>query len=191
MNKLQQSIMQLCESFTSAIFETIRTSSLEDLAHVQDNLASVHVPLNGASLSAPTSVATSSATSGKAPRQARAQKPERLARRTQEDIDAVIGQIVTLLKAHPEGLRAEVIRENLSLDAKELPRPIADALATKVIRKTGDKRATTYFLNAKRTRKPAKKAAKAAPKRTAKRGKVAKVSGRTATEAAPAKTAAA
>jgi hypothetical protein len=53
--------------------------------------------------------------------------------------------MVALLRAHPTGLRSEQIRAELGLRANEMPRPIAMALSKKKIRKTGQKRATTYF----------------------------------------------
>ena len=61
----------------------------------------------------------------------------------------MVDSIVSLLQKNPEGLRAEQIREALSCQAKELPRPLADALAEGRISKTGQKRATTYFAGAK------------------------------------------
>ena len=57
----------------------------------------------------------------------------------------MIDGIVGLLEKRNEGLRAEQIREALGVEAKELPRPLADALEAGRISKTGQKRATTYF----------------------------------------------
>lgn len=57
----------------------------------------------------------------------------------------MVDNIVTLLEKNPGGLRAEQIREALNCQAKELPRPLADALAEGRITKSGQKRATTYF----------------------------------------------
>ena len=58
----------------------------------------------------------------------------------------MIDNIVSLLQTRPEGLRAEQIREALAVQAKELPRPLADGLAAGRIKKAGQKRATTYFV---------------------------------------------
>jgi hypothetical protein len=69
-----------------------------------------------------------------------------LPRRSADDIGAVVEQIVELLRQHPEGLRAEQIREALSLQAKELPRPLNEAVAAGRLGKSGQKRATTYFV---------------------------------------------
>ncbi len=69
----------------------------------------------------------------------------RLRRRSVQDINAVVGRIVALLKANKKGLRAEEIRAKLSLDRREIPRPLAEALKKKLVSKRGKKRATTYF----------------------------------------------
>jgi len=63
-----------------------------------------------------------------------------------KDIAALVNEIVALVAQHPEGLRAEQIREALSLEAKELPRPLNDAVASGRLKKSGQKRATTYFV---------------------------------------------
>jgi len=60
----------------------------------------------------------------------------------------MIDSIVALLQENPEGLRSEQIREQLGVEAKELPRPLADAMDQNRITKTGQKRATTYFATA-------------------------------------------
>jgi hypothetical protein len=60
----------------------------------------------------------------------------------------MVDDIVTLLGKHPEGLRSEQIRAELDCQAKELPRPLADALEAGRISKSGQKRATTYFASA-------------------------------------------
>lgn len=68
----------------------------------------------------------------------------RLRRRSAQDIQAVVGKVVTLLKANKKGLRAEEIRDKLGLDRREVPRPLAEALKKKLVTKRGKKRATTY-----------------------------------------------
>lgn len=57
----------------------------------------------------------------------------------------MIESIVDLLGKSPSGLRAEQIRSALGVEAKELPRPLAEAITSGRITKTGQKRATTYF----------------------------------------------
>ena len=73
-----------------------------------------------------------------------ARKGGRLARRSPEALAKAVEQIVALLGKHPKGLRSEEIRAKLSLSKQEVPRPLADALANKLITKKGEKRATTY-----------------------------------------------
>jgi hypothetical protein len=81
-----------------------------------------------------------------------------------KDIAGVIDRIVGLLRQSAGGLRAEQIRQKLGLLAKELPRPLKDALASGQLGKSGQKRATTYVYKgagaAARPPAPAKKAAK-------------------------------
>jgi hypothetical protein len=102
-------------------------------------------------------------------------KGGRLGRRSAKDLARVVDQIADLLSKNPKGLRAEQIRKELGLSAKEVPRPIAKALASKRITKVGQKRATTYFVGggaskgAARTRTRAK-SGKAASAKKARRG---------------------
>ena len=80
----------------------------------------------------------------------------------------MIESIVGALQKAGSGLRAEQIRETLGVEAKELPRPLAEAISTGRITKTGQKRATTYFAGGggggaapkRRGRKPGAKAKK-------------------------------
>jgi hypothetical protein len=69
-----------------------------------------------------------------------------LPRRSAGDIEQVVERIVGLLRQSPKGLRAEQIREKLALQAKELPRPLKEALDSGRLGKSGQKRATTYYV---------------------------------------------
>jgi hypothetical protein len=75
----------------------------------------------------------------------------------------MIESIVGVLSKAGSGLRAEQIRETLGVEAKELPRPLAEAISAGRITKTGQKRATTYFAGSggaapkRRGRKPGSK----------------------------------
>ena len=74
----------------------------------------------------------------------------------------MVDSIVGLLKQSPKGLRAEQIRAKLGLQAKEMPRPLKEAVDGGRLGKSGQKRATTYFVKgggAARP-KPARKARK-------------------------------
>ena len=63
-----------------------------------------------------------------------------------EDIGHMIESIVAAVSRSASGLRAEQIRSALGVEAKELPRPLADAVNAGRLTKTGQKRATTYFV---------------------------------------------
>jgi hypothetical protein len=53
--------------------------------------------------------------------------------------------VVALVKKNKNGLRAEQIRSELDMQPKEMPRVLKEGLSHKVLRATGQKRATTYF----------------------------------------------
>jgi hypothetical protein len=57
----------------------------------------------------------------------------------------MVESIVDVLAKNGGGLRSEQIRSALGVEAKELPRPLAEALSSGRVTKTGQKRATTYF----------------------------------------------
>ncbi len=143
---LRNTIADLAASFASSILDAIRQMSLDEI------LAETHGG-GGAGRNAPraaakvakaarvsTAAAATAAPTGKAKR-----KGGRLERRSAGDITALVGRIVSVLESKPSGLRAEQIRDALSLESKELPRPLAEALQARRIVKTGKKRATTYF----------------------------------------------
>jgi hypothetical protein len=73
-------------------------------------------------------------------------KPGPKSKRSTAAHEKVIDAIVGVLKRHTDGMRAEEIRGALSLTRKDIDRPIAGALASKMIKKTGQKRATRYFV---------------------------------------------
>lgn len=74
-----------------------------------------------------------------------ASKGARLARRSPADLEKMVGKIVSTLKGHKNGLKAEDLRKTLKIAKNELNRPLGMALAKKSITKKGKKRATTYF----------------------------------------------
>lgn len=68
----------------------------------------------------------------------------RLPRRSLEDITKALEQVVALVKKSKTGLRAEQIRQQLDMQAKEMPRVLKEGLAKKALKSKGQKRATTY-----------------------------------------------
>jgi hypothetical protein len=130
-NRLQSRISELATSFVDSVLEAIRSSSLEELV--------------GGRAMAQGDARRASAPKATAPRAARASSPGRLPRRSAEDIAKVLAIVVSLLSSRKNGLRAEQIRTELSLQSKELPRILKEGLARKKLRAVGQKRATTYF----------------------------------------------
>ncbi len=184
MTTLRTAISQLANQFASGVLEAIRGASLaEILAESGEGGGRAGRSSGGARRGRPPASEASSAGPAKKRRRGR------LERRSATDIAGVVRQIVDLLAAHPEGLRAEQIRHELGLEAKELPRPIAEALASRKIAKQGQKRATTYFAKGAKggAKAPAAKKAskpKSAGKKAAKRGSAKKRGGKKAAGAA-------
>jgi hypothetical protein len=81
--------------------------------------------------------------SPESPRVVRARKSGRL-QRSSKDIQDLSAKIVELLKQNKEGMRAEEIREALSIERREWQKPISIALESGMVSKSGEKRATVY-----------------------------------------------
>jgi hypothetical protein len=134
---LQSTLNDLAASFANSILQAIRGMSLNDL-----NQANGQVRTNGRpALVSKTITAETSTPSAKKPARANG----RLARRSPADIAAALGQVVALLKKNKAGLRAEQIRAELKMQAKEMPSVLKEGLTTKALKSKGQKRATTYF----------------------------------------------
>lgn len=162
---LRTQIEEISSQFASGILNLIRNMSIDELV---GEIEGQKPRVRGAAATA------AAAVDADAPKPTKKGKRGggRLARRSPEDIAGMVDSIVELLSKHPDGLRAEVLREKLNIDAKELPRPLAEALSAGKINKSGEKRATTYTVG--KGKKAAKKAkAKAAPKKAAKKAKAA------------------
>ena len=129
MSNLKKTIEDLAADFALSIIDALRAASIDELTGVGRN--GVRTPRAGAARPVGLDVG---------------RRGGRLGRRSANDIGRMIESIVTLLESRPEGLRAEQIREELAVQAKELPRPLADALASGRIKKAGQKRATTYLI---------------------------------------------
>jgi hypothetical protein len=129
---LQSTLNDLASSFAESVLETIRGISLSELVD-----ADAQVRQNGRA----TGASASNVTAAKKPIGSNG----RLARRSQDDIAAALGRVVALTKKHKEGLRAEQIRAELGLQAKEMPRILKEGFQKKALKSKGQKRATTYF----------------------------------------------
>jgi hypothetical protein len=129
---LQNRLGELALAFSESVLDAIRGASLGEL------------------------FGESSGSTGRRAAAARAPEPRedeagrrrggRLERRSSSDIERIVSEILSLLTEHPAGLRAEEIREHLDLVAKELPRPLKEAVDAGLLGKSGQKRATTYYV---------------------------------------------
>lgn len=133
MSNLRSAIEQLAASFADGVIQAIKAASFEEIAGLGGAVAP------RARAAAAGRRASAGAVASKVG------KGGRLRRRSKADLGAVLDSIVALVGKHPDGLRAEQIRKELGLVAKELPRPLAEGIASKRLLKKGQKRATTYF----------------------------------------------
>lgn len=128
MSNLRSRLADLATAFADSVVDAIRSSSLQELLS-ETSHSKVHRVDTAARASSPAARSPSG----------------RLPRRSTDEIAAVLDQIVVLVSKHKDGLRAEQIRSELGLQAKELPRVLKEGLTTKKLRCKGQKRATTYF----------------------------------------------
>ncbi len=131
MSTLHATINSLASDFAHSLLRALRNASLEEILA---ETAPGHASTGRRGRPAAAHAAPAARRGGR-----------RLPRRSANDIQAVVGKMVALLKANKKGLRAEEIREKLGLDRREVPRPLAEALKKKLVSKKGKKRATTYY----------------------------------------------
>jgi hypothetical protein len=135
-SSLRTNLRSLADSFAGAVLEAIRSASLEEL--VADGGTGRPGPGRPRGAQGHTAASTAGA-----PRRGR-RASGRLARRSPEQIAKALDGIVALVKKHKGGLRAEQIRSELGMQAKEMPRVLSEGLSKKKLKKRGRKRATTY-----------------------------------------------
>jgi hypothetical protein len=153
---LRSRLNELASSFASSVLDAIRGSSVDELVTESSGTSSRGAPR----------------TVERAPVARSRRRGGRLPRRSEGDIANVIEQIAGLLRQRKGGLRAEQIREELGLLAKELPRPLKEGLDVGRFHKSGQKRATTYFIkSAGAVKGRAARGGSAGPKASAKPAK--------------------
>jgi hypothetical protein len=135
-NQLHSRISALAASFVDSVLAAVKSSSLQEL------VGSSGAGIRGESRATRGAVSPARASAAINP----AAPGGRLPRRSAEDIAKVLEVVVSLLGSRKNGLRAEQIRAELNLQAKELPRILKEGLTRKKIRAVGHKRATTYFV---------------------------------------------
>jgi hypothetical protein len=141
MSNIQSQIHVLARHFVDQVVEVLRGASLRDL--VSHEVGAGGSVANGRPVRGAAAVASTAPSPTPAPKGARS--TGRLPRRSADEIQAALDKIVGLLKKHKDGLRAEEIRSNLGMLAKEMPRILKEGLSTKKLTSKGQKRATTYF----------------------------------------------
>jgi hypothetical protein len=171
MSDLKNKISELADLFSEGVLAAIRTVSLDELSGEGGGSEAPAAPRRGRP---PGPARVAKAAGGGS--------PGRLARRSPEQIETTIQSIVGVLKKAPEGLRSEQLQAMLGIEKKEIVSPINQALASKILRKEGNKRATCYFVN---TGNSSKKTTKSPKKAAAKTGKASK---KATKKAAPKKT---
>ena len=150
MSNLRSTIETLASQFASSVLEALRSASIDELVNVAGSSSSSSAGGGavrrgpGRPRAAAAAAAAAVEADGGAPRSRRG-RGGRLGRRSAGDISRMIELIVGALQKAGEGLRAEQIRETLGVEAKELPRPLAEAISSGRITKSGQKRATTYY----------------------------------------------
>jgi hypothetical protein len=133
---LRSQLDALASNFAKAIVAALQGASLHELVGSDGGWAS-----SGRKPRTVSSAVTPTPTAPKAgPR-----KPGRLPRRSAEEIQAELDKIVSLVRKHKDGLRAEEIRSNLGMQSKEMPRILKEGISKKKLTSKGQKRATTYF----------------------------------------------
>ena len=127
MRNIQSQLQDIASSFAEAVLQAVRTASLQEL---QDSARG-----NGRNGRVSTSADVP----------ARPRATSRLRRRSSEDIAKQLERVVSLVRSHKTGVRAEQIRHQLGLQSKEMPRILKEGLESKALKSKGQKRATTYF----------------------------------------------
>lgn len=131
---LQSTLNELAAHFTESVLQAIRGTSLDEL-----------VSANASARSSARTARPSRRTVASRPAGRPSRAGGRLPRRSAEEIAAALQQIVSLVKKHKDGMRAEQIRVELGLQPKEMPRILKEGLDKKALKSKGQKRATTYF----------------------------------------------
>ncbi|HEY1692395.1 MAG TPA: hypothetical protein VGG39_09545 [Polyangiaceae bacterium] len=146
MSSLRQKLNDLASIFADGVLDAIRVASIDELSGQGGPVGQVGHAGRGGRRSVIAGASMAEGALASAGAGAGRRRGGRLARRSATDIASVVEQIVELLRAAPKGLRAEQIRAKLGLEAKELPRPLKEAVEAGRLGKSGQKRATTYFL---------------------------------------------
>jgi hypothetical protein len=155
MPTLRDSIQSLAQVFSSHVLDAIRGASLEDILAESSagggglgRAPAKRSPRRRAGRPSSGSLPSASGlgpSAKRGPGRPPGPTSKRLARRSADDIAGVADSIVSLVRKHHGGLRAEQIRAELGIAKNAWMRPLELALSSKKLTKKGEKRATTYF----------------------------------------------
>jgi len=82
----------------------------------------------------------------KAAKPAKAKAGDKRNRRSANDLDRVGGEVIKLLGSAKRAMRVEEINKQLGTSTRELMRPIQKLLSQNKIKKSGERRATSYYV---------------------------------------------
>ncbi len=127
MRDLNVQIRDLIESFVEDLSERVRQAALE----------SVRASFGGAQSRAKRGP-------GRPPKALGASRRSKGQKRDPKELEALVSRLNSAIKSKP-GLRIEEIAKGLGTTTKELALPAKKLIAEKMIRTTGNRRATKYF----------------------------------------------
>jgi hypothetical protein len=159
MTKLDQELRSMCDDFANRLTLTVRRSVLEQVVAAMGG--------NGVTKRGPGRPRGS----GRGPG-----RPRGSGKRSPEQVAAHAERIASYVRANP-GSRLEQIATGLGTGSQELKLPVVKLLASKTLRKTGQKRGTMYFARGGgggATKEKSMSAPKAKAKTKAKRGRKAR-----------------
>ena len=122
---LKTTIESLAQDFAVGVLAAIRSASLQDILAETSSRDGRNGAVKGAR------AAATAAPAGKA--------------KSNGGGGDTLSAVTSLLSSTPSGLRAEQIRQQLKLDKPTVTKTLTKALAAGVVKKQGQKRATTYF----------------------------------------------
>jgi hypothetical protein len=167
MSNLSATFQTLAHDFTQGVLSLLRSSSLEEIEALLSPRRGPGRPRKNGSAFLPANGSTPKTSSSSS---------KRLTRRSAEQIQETLKAITALVAQHKSGLRSEAIQAALGLSKKEMPKPIALGLSSGVLRKSGNKRATTYF--AAKAAPDSGKSSPSSPKRASSASKKAPKAGK-------------
>jgi hypothetical protein len=168
---LNTDIRARIDAFVAELTTMVKGAALESVRAV---LGDGGMPARRGPGRPPKAASASSAPSATGARRGRPPgKSSRGGKRSTEEVDQMAERIATFVKSNP-GLGLEAIASGIGTSTKELKLPVIKLLASRTLRKTGQKRGTKYFAGGGGGRGAGTPARKSAPKRRGKKARRAK-----------------